>query len=145
MEHGLTATAFDAVLDAMRQAGDLKARTAQRLDSTHVIGPVSQMSRLERVREGLRRALERLEREPALARPAAWPAGWERDVESRPDYPAPREALEAKMLQAGQDARDLLGWAQTPPEALRQTRQMETLRRGSREHFELTPELTPSM
>jgi len=141
LEQGLTAIAFDAVLDAMRQAGYLKARKAQRLDSTHVLGLVSEMSRLECVRESLRLALERMERDPALARPAAWPVWWERYVESRPDYQSPRETLAAKMIQAGQDARDLLGWAETLPEALRQTRQMETLRRVFGEHFALTPEL----
>lgn len=85
--------------------------------------------------------LEHLERDPALARPAAWPVWWERYVESRPDYQSPRDVLAAKLLQAGQDARDLLDWAQTLPEAHRQTRQMETLRRVSEEHIELTPEL----
>jgi len=141
LEQGLTAIAFDAVLEAMRKAGYLKAHKAQRLDSTHVLGLVSQMSRLECVRESLRLALERLESEPALARPAAWPIWWERYVESRPDYQAPREALAERMLQAGRDARDLLDWAETLPEALRQTRQLETLRQVFGEHFELTPEL----
>lgn len=142
LKHQLTAIAFDAVLEAMRKAGYLKARKAQRLDSTHVIGLVSQMSRLECVRESLRLALEHLENDPALARPAAWPVWWERYVESRPDYQAPRETLTAKMIQAGHDARDLLEWVGTLPEALRQTRPLETLRRVFEEHFEQTPELT---
>lgn len=138
LEHGLAATAFDAGLDAMRKAGYLKARKAQRLDSTHVLGLVSEMSRLECVRESLRLALER---EPALARPSGWPVWWERYVESRPDYQAPRDALAVKMTQAGQDARELIDWTNARPEALRSAREIETLRRVFVEHFELAPEL----
>lgn len=141
LEGGLAAIAFDAVLEAMREAGYLKARKAQRLDSTHVLGLVSQMSRLECVRESLRLALERLEREAALARPAAWPVWWERYVESSTDYRLPREALEARMLQAGRDARDLLDWVQTLPDALRSARELQTLQEVFEENFELDAEL----
>jgi hypothetical protein len=141
LAHGLVAAAFDAVLEALRQAGYLKVRKAQRLDSTHVLGLVSEMSRLECVRESLRLTLERLEREPALTRPAAWPAWWERYVESRPDYQASRETLVGKMLQAGQDARDLLGWTEELPAALRGARAIEALRRVFAENFEMAPDL----
>jgi len=114
-----------------RPTVSLKVHKAQRLDSTHVLGLVSQMSRLEGVRESLRLA---------PARPAAWPVWWERYAESRPDYQAPREALAERMLQAGRDARDRLGWTETLPKALCQTRQWKTLRQVFGEHFELTPE-----
>jgi hypothetical protein len=141
LAHGLVAAAFDAVRAALRQAGYLKVRKAQRLDSTHVLGLVSEMSRLECVRESLRLTLERLEREPALTRPAAWPAWWERYVESRPDYQASRETLVGKMLQAGQDARDLLGWTEELPAALRGARAIAALRRVFAENFEMAPDL----
>ncbi len=118
LEHGREATALDAVLEAMRRAGYLKARKAQRLNSTHVLGLVSEMSRLECVRESLRRVLEHLEWESALARPAARPVWWERCVESQPDYKAGREALQAKLIMAGQDARDVLRWVAELPEDL---------------------------
>ena len=67
VDHGLENLAFDACLDAMREAGYLGKKTKrQRLDSTHVIGLVSRMSRLENVRETFRLALEALENVSSL-------------------------------------------------------------------------------
>jgi len=111
MEHGLERLGFEGVLNAMREAGYLPKTTRQRLDSSHVIGQVSRMSRLECVRETIRLALEALEPIEALARPASWPVWWERYVDSKLDYQCGAGKLKAKMEQAGVDARDLLGWA----------------------------------
>ena len=66
----------------------LRGTRRQRPDSSHVIGLVSRMSRLECVRETLRLALEALEPIEALARPQDWPLWWERYVDSKPDYKA---------------------------------------------------------
>lgn len=46
------------------------------MDSTHVLGLVAKMSRLECVREGIRLALEGLEPLEALPRPEPWPQWW---------------------------------------------------------------------
>jgi transposase len=111
VEQGLERLGFDGVLEAMRAAGYLPKKTRQRLDSSHVLGLVSHMSRLECVRATLRLALEALERIEALARPEAWPVWWERYVESKLDYQTGAAQLRAKMVQAGEDARELLRWA----------------------------------
>ena len=50
---------FDALLDGLRKAGLVKNRNRQRLDSTHVLGAVARMSRLEVVRETIRLFLHR--------------------------------------------------------------------------------------
>ena len=51
ISHGLEDVGFDAALDAMRQAGYLGSKSKrQRVDSSHVVGLVSQMSRLESTR-----------------------------------------------------------------------------------------------
>ncbi len=50
IEHGLEATGFDAVLDCMSEAVYMKRKKRQRLNSTHIVGLVSWMSRLECVR-----------------------------------------------------------------------------------------------
>lgn len=63
--------------DNGRPAGYLPKHTRQRLDSTHIIGVVKQMSQLECVSQTLRLALEELELVGNLARPAAWTLWWE--------------------------------------------------------------------
>lgn len=115
VEHGLERVGFEGVLSAMREAGYLPKKTRQRLDSSHVLGLVSRMSRLECVRETIRLALEAIERIEALRRPEAWPVWWERYVESKLDYQAGAAQLQAKMEQTGGDARDLLLWADRQP------------------------------
>lgn len=54
---------FEKVLDLLMEKGWVPRRCRQRLDSTHGCGLLSDMSRLECVRETLRLALEDLERE----------------------------------------------------------------------------------
>lgn len=61
IRHGLEGLGFEGVLDAMREAGYLPKHTRQRLDSRHVVGLVSWMSRVECVRETMRLALKALE------------------------------------------------------------------------------------
>jgi len=138
VRHGLERIGFEGVLKAMRVAGYLPKKSPQRLDSSHVLGLVSHMSRLECVRETLRLGLEALERIEALARPEAWPVWWERYVESKLDYQAKAEQLRAKMEQAGVDAHDLLRWAkgQTGVEAAGEA--LALLGRVYAENFEVS-------
>ena len=112
LRHGLERLGFEGVLGALREAGYLPKRMRQRLDSSHVIGLVREMSRLECVRESLRLALEALEAIGGIERPAAWSVWWERYVESKVDYQAGAAQVRAKMEQAGVDARERLRWAQ---------------------------------
>src|SRR5690348_10279603 len=60
LEHAKSDLAFGAVLEALRQQGLLPKRCRQRLDSTHVVAAVTNLSGLECVRETLRLALEEL-------------------------------------------------------------------------------------
>ena len=78
----------------------------------------SRMSRLECVRETLRLTLSALEPIQSLARPECWALWWERYVESKLDYRAEAAQLRIKMEQAGEDARDVLGWVKTQQEKL---------------------------
>lgn len=110
LEHGIEHLGFDSVLDAMRDAGYLPKKTRQRLDSTHIVGMVSQMSRLECVRESMRLALEALEKLSSLPRPEAWSIWWERYAESMVDYRADANTLRVKMDQVGKDAAEVLAW-----------------------------------
>lgn len=110
LDHGLKRIGFVGVLNAMREAGYLPKRTRQRLDSSHGVGLVSSMSRLECVRETVRLALEALEPIEWLSRPEFWPVWWERYVDSKLDYKTDAKTLRLKMSQAGRDTRALLRW-----------------------------------
>jgi hypothetical protein len=118
LEHEKARVAFDAVLGGLVEAGLVSRRSNQRLDSTHVLGLVSRMSRLECFRESLRLALLELAKSLAAMEeherpglPAWWAVVWERYVENKLDYKA-EAALAEKMDQAGRDAWELLQWLQ---------------------------------
>ena len=56
-----SALGFQAILDALAEAGLVSRQSRQRLDSTQMFGLVSRMSRLDCVRESLRLALKELD------------------------------------------------------------------------------------
>lgn len=136
LAHGLERLGFEAVLEQMRAAGYLPKRSRQRLDSTHIIGLVSRMSRLECMRQALRLALEELEPVEKLPRPVAWAQWWERYVESQVDYKSTGEILRQKMGQAGRDAREVLDWVKGLSEETRQGEAVQLLQRVFDENFE---------
>ena len=57
-EFSATIVAFQAVIEALQKEGLIPKRAKQRLDSTHVLSAVRDMSALECVRETLRLGLE---------------------------------------------------------------------------------------
>jgi transposase len=74
---GAARIGFDALLQGLRAAGLVRGRGKQRLDSTHVLGAVAKMGRLEVVRETIRLVLRHLSRMGAhhqLGRWAVWHA-----------------------------------------------------------------------
>lgn len=92
---------FSAVLDYLVAHGWVPKRSRQRLDSTHVRGLLSTMSRLECARETIRLFLENVEADGCL--PESWAEYWDRYVKNKIDHRAQAPALEAKSAQAGQD------------------------------------------
>jgi len=96
-----TSLAFEAVLAYLVEHGWVPKRSKQRLDSTHVRGLLSLMSRLECARETIRLLLEDVEGDGAF--PEAWAEYWERYVETKLDARAKTPALESKSAQAGAD------------------------------------------
>jgi transposase len=110
-EHDLAAVGFKAILEGLIDSGLVKRRANQRMDSTHVLGLVSRMSRVECVRESLRMALQEIASAvPAAQCPATWLTWWERYVENKLDYRASHEVLVNKLLEAGNDAQRLVAW-----------------------------------
>lgn len=138
LAHGLERLGFESVLEQMSSAGYLAKRSRQRLDSTHILGLVSHMSRLDCVREAFRLALEELARIEKLGRPPAWGLWWERYVESRADYKSSGEIIQQKMIQAGTDARDALGWVKELPPEIRCGEAICVLTRVFEENFEVS-------
>lgn len=139
IDHGLSPVPFEAILDALVEAGLISRRRRQRLDSTQILANLSRMSRLECVRETLRLALEELEESNATQpRPEFWQSLWECYVDTKLDYRAEITVLRQKMTQAGKDAAQLLDWiGQLEKQELSQGEQVQLLQRVWKENFHL--------
>jgi len=138
-DHDLNRIGFATVLEALIAAGLVARQSRQRLDSTQMFGRVSRMSRLDCVRESLRLALEELAQAlPPEDRPEWWARLWERYVESQADYRASSETLTRKLVEAGADAQQVLGWRATPAgQTLAKGTQVQLLARVFGEQFEV--------
>jgi transposase len=141
VDHDLSALGFQAVLDALIEAGLVARQSRQRLDSTQMMGRVSRMSRLDCVRESLRLALQELaESLPEAQRPDWWGELWDNYVESQTDYRASMETLARKMAEAGKATQQVLGWlAGVSDKKLAQAKQAQLLARVFKEQFEVVP------
>lgn len=124
---------LDTLLEACNQHGYLKARGRQRTDSTHVLGALRVLNRIERVAETLRATLNALaEAAPEWLRgwaPTEWYERYGRRIE---DYRLPKgqEARAAYLAQVGADGQRLLTAlvAAETPEALGRLPQVALLR-----------------
>ena len=141
VEHGEATRIFDACLTAMRESGYLKARGPVRIDSTHVLGDLARMSRLECVRETLRLALLFL---LEMGGPDAWEPWLTRYADRNPKtlYGASVERLRSTMAQAGEDILDVLAKAKALGDAVHDAQPVALLRRVFEEQFEVSSEGT---
>lgn len=138
IEHAKSDLAMRAVLEALQKEGLIAKRSKQRLDSTHVLSAVADLSALECVRETLRLALEEVVRSLAEdERPDFWGLMWERYVENKLDYKSGAEVLTNKHRQAGQDSLVLLKWLETMTPDLRYGRAVELLREVFAQQYEV--------
>lgn len=128
--------ALDAGLEAMREAGYLKSCRAVRIDSTHLLGRIAAMSRLECVRETLRLALAFLS---AFGGAAAWEPWSGRYADRNPEElrKASPAGLAARMEAAGADMRDVLAKADALGAAVSGAGPVALLRRVFGEQFEI--------
>jgi IS5 family transposase len=134
VRHGQARVALEAGLEAMRQTGYLKTPRAVRIDSTHVLGDLSAMSRLDCVRQTLRLALEFL---AAWNGAAAWEPWFSRYGERPPEAlrHAARPTMSRAMACAGEDMRELLARVDQLGEAVGQAQPIQLLRRVFTEQF----------
>lgn len=141
IKHGLEDIGFDAALDAMRQAGYLGSKCKrQRVDSSHVVGLVSRMSRLENVRETIRLTLESIQKQPTFTHTPLWQEWCERYVDSKPDFRVDKAELQKRLQRAGQDAATILAWAEAPSQVYAELKAVKLLKRVFEENFEMNKE-----
>ena len=134
LAHGAEGRLFDAVLDVARGRGLLKAGGRQRSDSTHVLGAMRTMSRLEVVGETLRHALNVLATTaPDWLRAQTTPAWVDRYGLRASEFRWPKSepGRRAWAVQTGIDGLALLAvaGADDAPRAVRDVPALEILRR----------------
>ena len=135
LENKTAQLAFEACLEAMRNANYFKHPKALRVDSTHLLARIANMSRLECVRETLRLALDFL---AAFEGPENWEPWHARYADQNPAElrKAAPERLASHMEQAGNDMREILERAEALGENVAQAKPILLLRRVFSEPFE---------
>lgn len=137
-ESGAERVIFDAVVELLIALGLVKKKGKQRLDSTHILGYVKEMSRLECAVETMRLALEGLEEEVrSVERPAFWERLWALYVQSQVDWRLSKSERENRYRQCGQDMGELLNWIDTHQAKLGELEAVKLLRRVFDEQFEV--------
>lgn len=134
---------LDALLAACKERGYLKARGRQRTDSTHVLGSLRVLNRLELVSETLRAALNAVaEVAPDWLRtevPAVWFERYGRRIE---DFRLPKgkEARQEYAELVGRDGMQFLEmlWSPAAPAHLRHLHAVDLLRRLWIVHYVMT-------
>jgi transposase len=143
LNHGAERRVFDAVLAIAQTRGLLKAGGQQRSDSTHILGAVRAMTRLETVTETLRHALNILATHvPDWLRSHTTPDWVDRYGLRASEYRLPKSQAkrQAWTKQVGQDGQDLLTavYRDATPADLRRLPALETLRQVWIQNFVMT-------
>ena len=138
LEQQQSRVVFDALLQGLEDRGLVKRRGKQRLDSTHILGLVAHMSRLEKTRETVRLFLEMLERAGRLGEVPEGAVLRERYLDSDVLWhKLGKEALAEKFLQTGHDLQALLTWVENHQDLLAHEK-TKLLQRVFGEQFEVT-------
>lgn len=138
LEHQQGRVGFDALLQGLEEDGLIARRGKQRLDSTHILGLVAHMSRLEKTRATVRLFLEMLERAGRLAQVPDGAALRERYLDSEVLWhKLGKEALAAKFQQTGREIQALLAWVEDHKDLLAHEK-TKLLQRVFGEQFEVT-------
>lgn len=130
LEQGEERLLFEKVLGWVREQGLLKKQGKQRTDSTHVLGQVANLSRLERLWETLRLVLRAIEGTAGGWYGERIPAAFhEAYSERRHDWQLSQAEVKRATKRAGQDGFWLLDEvAASAPEMVQQLAEVATLR-----------------
>jgi hypothetical protein len=136
-EKGAERVIFDSIVELLIELGLVKKKGKQRLDSTHILGYVKEMSRLECAEQTLRLALQALEEEVRrLELPEFWERLWSLYVQSNLDWRLSKSEREKRYRQLGQDIKEVLEWI-AKHSKLRELEAVKLLRRVFGEQFEV--------
>jgi Transposase DDE domain/Transposase domain (DUF772) len=129
---------FDGVLELLVELGLVKRKGKQRLDSTHILGYVKEMSRLECAVETVRLALEDLAGAMAGGkRPEFWGRLWALYVQSEVAWRLGKSERDRRYRQCGQDMREVLEWIGSNRPELSEREVVKLLRRVFDEQFDI--------
>ncbi len=129
---------FDGVVELVVELGLVKRRGKQRLDSTHILGYVKEMSRLECAVQTMRLALEDLGQAMGRGkRPEFWERLWALYVQSEVGWQLSQEDRRSRYRQCGQDMREVLQWIDRNDPKLSEREAVKLLRRVFEEQFEV--------
>jgi hypothetical protein len=129
---------FDRIVKMLVELGLVKRKGKQRLDSTHILGYVKEMSRLECAVETLRLGLEALAKQTRRSeRPEFWERLWALYVQSEIDWRLSKKERASRYRQCGQDMQELLEWVGAKSAALGELEAIKLLSRVFGEQFEL--------
>lgn len=136
--HDKSRMVLDAALEAMRRIGYLKKKSAIRIDSTHVLGCLARLSRLECARETLRLALDFLKEFGGTAAWEPWVGRQADETRVLKKGNLEKPQLERHMLQTGADIRDVLAKADKLGSIVASSQPVALLRRLFSENFIVT-------
>jgi transposase len=128
---------FDGIVDLLIDLGLIKRAGKQRIDSTHILGYVKEMSRLECAAETLRLALEGLTGVFGGKRPEFWERLWSLYVESEVSWRLTKAERDSRYRQCGQDIKELVEWIDKTATQLGEMESVKLLRRVFAEQFEV--------
>jgi transposase len=128
---------FDGIVDLLIDLGLIKRAGKQRIDSTHILGYVKEMSRLECAVETLRLALEELSGVVDSVRPEFWERLWALYVQSEVDWRLSQAERQSRYRQCGQDMSELWEWIDGNDPKLGELESVKLLRRVFAEQFEI--------
>ncbi len=129
---------FDGIVDLLIELGLLKRAGKQRIDSTHILGYVKEMSRLECAAETLRLALEDLAGVLGGGkRPGFWERLWTLYVQSEVGWGLSKAERQSRYRQCGQDIKELMEWIDKNDPKLSEMESIKLLRRVFGEQFDV--------
>lgn len=129
---------FDGVVELLIELGLVKRAGKQRIDSTHILGYVKEMSRLECAVETVRLALEDLAGVILVGnRPEFWERLWALYVQSEVGWRLGKAERASRYRQCGQDIRELLQWIEVHEPKLGERESVKLLCRVFEEQFEV--------
>ena len=128
---------FDTILGELQKAGLVRKKRKERIDSTHIVGSVAQLSRLEMVRETIRLFMKAINKQKGIEVAENWEELEERYLDTDIDYRRlGKVTISKKTKQGGDDIRGLLSWLGNQPKRLQDLEESKLLERVYHEQYE---------